>query len=423
MSEKFECPYCGQLYPGGKPLELHMKYCKENPQNQKKKNNNKIENEKLKEELKNVQRTENNQKTNKDQDQIQNLQKKLNNMEKEIKKLKKSQKQKNKPPNQEYNRTILELIRHYNNRTIKRINKIEKEIHDFLDSLDYSNLSDKKKSKLGDPINLNSPVQLAIVIYDVLKLEYEERTTAADALKHFRDTAVKGEVNLFFDNMLKERKISKLLSTYIDKLPEVVKSDGKIHTRLNQVGAKTGRFSSSEPNCYDKETEILTDSGWKLFKDLDKTEKVAQWKENGEIEFVKPLDYISYNYEGIIYKFKGKNTDLSVIPGHKIVSEKENGEIDYRDAETAYLSQERMFDYKTISYKGEGDYYTHVHIYKEIYDGFVYSVTVPSGNVVVRRNNKEMISGNCQNIPSDNHEIRQMFKADDGKVLISTDYS
>jgi DNA polymerase I-like protein with 3'-5' exonuclease and polymerase domains len=471
-----------------------------------------------------------------------------------------------------------------------KINKIEKEIHDFLDSLDYSHLSDKKKSKLGDPINLNSPVQLAIVIYDVLHLEYEERTTAADALKHFRDEAKDENIRLFFDNMLKERKIGKLLSTYIDKLPEVVKSDGKIHTRLNQVGAKTGRFSSSEPNCYDDKTEILTDSGWKLFKNLDKTEKVAQWEENGEIEFVKPLDYISYHFKGDMYKFDYQGVDLLVTPDHRMLSKTRAGRLVTETAEEFYdkfkrlprtidrkairggikkegrtltkeekLSLEKaiavqadgyvqeginrikievkskrkvarlkvLFDnvkrkgqsdkfyinlYKEEDeylkewldlsvdsktkvfkdreilnldyearkwflecihrwggdytrgatflqrndrkravdlvqsvalmtgystswydkddkhtvvnlYKGTDRYFSTTEINKVPYDGQVYCVTVPSEKIVVRRNNQATVSYNCQNIPSDNHEIRQMFKADEGKVLISTDYS
>lgn len=130
----------------------------------------------------------------------------------------------------------------------EKINEIEKEIYDFLDTLDYSNLNEKKKSQLGDPINLNSPQQIAIIMYDVLGLKYESRTTNVDALEHFEEKAKKEEVRNFFSNMLKERKISKMLSTYIDKLPKVVKKDGKVHTRLNQVGAKTGRFSSSDPN-------------------------------------------------------------------------------------------------------------------------------------------------------------------------------
>ena len=55
--------------------------------------------------------------------------------------------------------------------------------------------------------------------------------------------------NEFCKVILEYRGISKLLSTYIDKLPEVVNpNDGKIHASFNQYGTQTGRFSSTDPN-------------------------------------------------------------------------------------------------------------------------------------------------------------------------------
>ena len=48
--------------------------------------------------------------------------------------------------------------------------------------------------------------------------------------------------------ILEYREVKKLLTTYIDKLPECVGKDGRIHCNFNQYGANTGRFSSSDPN-------------------------------------------------------------------------------------------------------------------------------------------------------------------------------
>ena len=99
--------------------------------------------------------------------------------------------------------------------------------------------------KLDDPINIGSPTQIAILLYDVLKLD------AVDS-KNPRGT---GEAILAkMDNpvcqaILDYREIQKLLSTYIDKLPECVNpNDGRIHCNFNQYGADTGRMSSSDPN-------------------------------------------------------------------------------------------------------------------------------------------------------------------------------
>ena len=48
--------------------------------------------------------------------------------------------------------------------------------------------------------------------------------------------------------MLEYREISKLQSTYVDALPQLIEDDGRVHTRYHQLGAATGRLSSSDPN-------------------------------------------------------------------------------------------------------------------------------------------------------------------------------
>lgn len=99
--------------------------------------------------------------------------------------------------------------------------------------------------KLENPINISSPTQLAILIYDILKVEPPD-------LKNPRGTGV--EILSKIDNpicqaVLDYRTISKLITTYIDKLPNCVNpNDGRIHCSFNQYGADTGRFSSNDPN-------------------------------------------------------------------------------------------------------------------------------------------------------------------------------
>ena len=99
--------------------------------------------------------------------------------------------------------------------------------------------------KLDSPINIGSPTQLAILLYDILKIEPVDkkspRSTGVEALTKIDNPICKA--------ILKYREINKLLSTYIDKLPECVNSDdGRIHCSFNQYGADTGRMSSSDPN-------------------------------------------------------------------------------------------------------------------------------------------------------------------------------
>jgi hypothetical protein len=71
--------------------------------------------------------------------------------------------------------------------------------------------------------------------------------------------------------------------------------------------------------CYDKETEVLTDQGWKYFKDLDKTEKIATLNPNTkEIEYQKPIRYIEYKYNGKMYSVHTNYLDICVTPNHNI---------------------------------------------------------------------------------------------------------
>ncbi len=71
--------------------------------------------------------------------------------------------------------------------------------------------------------------------------------------------------------------------------------------------------------CYDEKTEILTDEGWKYFKDLNKTEKVAQVNsETMNMEWIKPTHYFEYDYNDKMIEIKTKSMDLLVTPNHNM---------------------------------------------------------------------------------------------------------
>lgn len=78
----------------------------------------------------------------------------------------------------------------------------------------------------------------------------------------------------------------------------------------------------SVPACYDDITEVLTENGFKLFKDLTKEDKVAQYLENGSIEFVTPTSYYNMPYNGKMVKYYTDGygyVDCVVTPNHKMV--------------------------------------------------------------------------------------------------------
>ncbi len=100
-------------------------------------------------------------------------------------------------------------------------------------------------NKLSDPINLDSPVQIAIVLYDIMKVGVVDK----DAPRGTGEKILVKINNDFTKALLEYREVGKLINTYIDKLPMCVNpDDGRIHCKFNQYGADTGRFSSSDPN-------------------------------------------------------------------------------------------------------------------------------------------------------------------------------
>lgn len=131
------------------------------------------------------------------------------------------------------------------------LEEVQKKFNEVAKKFDFSKLSQDLREKLSNPINLNSPTQLAIVIYDYLKLSSVDRRsprgTGEEVLVKLSEKYP--EHKDFFDVILEFRGINKLLTTYIEKLPAIVKEEtGRLHGSFNPYGAKTGRFSSSDPN-------------------------------------------------------------------------------------------------------------------------------------------------------------------------------
>lgn len=102
-----------------------------------------------------------------------------------------------------------------------------------------------KSEQLENPVNVTSPLQLAILLYDVLKVKpvnkKSPRGTGEEILKKINTPIC--------ELILEQRGLLKLINTYIDKLPECISErDGRLHAHFNQYGAATGRFSSTDPN-------------------------------------------------------------------------------------------------------------------------------------------------------------------------------
>jgi DNA polymerase I len=100
----------------------------------------------------------------------------------------------------------------------------------------------------GHPFNVNSPKQLADVLFSELKLQSGRRTqtgfsTDASVMEELRSK------HPIVGLILEQRQLEKLKSTYVDTLPTLINpATGRVHTSFNQAGTSTGRLSSSDPN-------------------------------------------------------------------------------------------------------------------------------------------------------------------------------
>lgn len=118
----------------------------------------------------------------------------------------------------------------------------------------------------GSEFNLDSPKQLGDILFDKMGIEYKGKKTKTgqystneETLKKFRKD------HEIVDSILEYRELTKLKSTYVDALPNIINPrTGLIHTTFNQTIAATGRLSSVSPNL--QNIPIRTERGRKIRK-------------------------------------------------------------------------------------------------------------------------------------------------------------
>lgn len=125
------------------------------------------------------------------------------------------------------------------------LKKLSIELHE-----DLERLKTKIFTISGEEFNLNSPQQLAYILFDKLKLPASRKTKITKGYStSFR---ILQELSRNFPvalHALEYRQLAKLKSTYADALPQLINPEtGRIHTSYNQTVAATGRLSSSDPN-------------------------------------------------------------------------------------------------------------------------------------------------------------------------------
>ncbi len=116
----------------------------------------------------------------------------------------------------------------------------------------------------GHEFNISSPKQLGVVLYDELKITpAKQKKTATGARTTREDELAKmSHLHPIIDDVLAYRELQKLLGTYIDKIPELVGTDGRLHAEFLAAGTTTGRMASKDPNL--QNIPIRTDYGRRI---------------------------------------------------------------------------------------------------------------------------------------------------------------
>lgn len=102
----------------------------------------------------------------------------------------------------------------------------------------------------GTEFNINSPKQLGEILYDRLELKPKRQKKTASGQRSTRESELEKmqDEHPIIASILRYRELQKLVSTYVDNIPQLVSDDGRLRTTFLQTGTTTGRLASRDPN-------------------------------------------------------------------------------------------------------------------------------------------------------------------------------
>ncbi len=117
--------------------------------------------------------------------------------------------------------------------------------------------------------------------------------------------------------------------------------------------------------CVPETNEVLTDNGWKMFKDLDGTEKICSLVDNEKIEYVEPIGIYHFKHEGEMVRIKTQQLNSTTTLNHKLyVKLRDHKEYDLIEAKDVY---KKRISFKKDGFK-DGDYQQTIKLGDTEYD-------------------------------------------------------
>ena len=123
-------------------------------------------------------------------------------------------------------------------------------------------LQKKIYEEAGEEFNINSPKQLAEILFFKLNLPPVKKTKTGLSTDEEVLEKLKSDGAEIAKAILEYRKLAKLKNTYVDAIPKLRDEKDRVHTTFNQIGTTTGRLSSSDPNL--QNIPVKTDEGIKI---------------------------------------------------------------------------------------------------------------------------------------------------------------
>lgn len=254
------------------------------------------------------------------------------------------------------------------------VKKIEKEIY----------------ALAGTEFNISSPKQLGEVLYEKLNLgaRIKKTSTGAKSTNAGELEKIKDESPIVA-KILHYREMTKLLSTYIDSLPQHVKEDGRIHAHFIQTGAGTGRFACEDPNL--QNLPIKSELGQKVreafvaakgkvllscdYAQIDLRAAAMLSKDKNLVEiFEKGIDVhtgtaarifgVSEDKVTLDMRRKAKTINFGILYGMGITALKEGMKVERAEAQEFYDQYKKTFS-RLMEYLEEVKAFAWKHSYTE----------------------------------------------------------
>jgi len=131
--------------------------------------------------------------------------------------------------------------------------KVDKKYLEVLSKEYHTELAKLEKEiweQAGVEFNINSPKQMGEVLFEKMDLGVKNQKKTSTGQKSTRESELEKmrDTHPIISSILEYRELQKLLSTYIDNIPDMLDKEDRLHTSLRQTGATTGRMSSTNPN-------------------------------------------------------------------------------------------------------------------------------------------------------------------------------